>query len=194
MAALGPSIWRQADGSDALYEECVGPSAYWKAQGLPVRVWGLLTNGVVHITVLPQGECMNRFWYEWVIQRKFPDWIKNSFGVQKRGVSLLQDHERCLWADEPRKAMRNIGVMLLTNFPKCSQDMNPMETVWRELRTRLAQTQPVARESREAFICRLRSAVTWVNRNRADYLLYLSTAQREWAQDLIDAKGARTKH
>ncbi len=44
------------------YEDCVGPSSYWKAQGLPVRVWGLLANGVLHITVLPEGNCMNRWW------------------------------------------------------------------------------------------------------------------------------------
>ena len=29
--ALGPMMWRQANGSDGLYEECIGPSAYWKA-------------------------------------------------------------------------------------------------------------------------------------------------------------------
>ena len=39
-AALGPFVWRQADGSDALYENCVGPSAHGKAQGLPVLIWG----------------------------------------------------------------------------------------------------------------------------------------------------------
>ena len=60
--ALGPYVWRRASGSDALYEDCVGPSAYWKAQGMPVRVWGLLTNSVLNITVLPAGECMNRWW------------------------------------------------------------------------------------------------------------------------------------
>ena len=31
-AALGPMVWRMANGSDGLYEECVGPSAYWKAR------------------------------------------------------------------------------------------------------------------------------------------------------------------
>ena len=30
-AALGPMVWRMANGSDGLYEDCVGPSAYWKA-------------------------------------------------------------------------------------------------------------------------------------------------------------------
>lgn len=45
-AALGPYVWRRADGSDALYDDCVGPSAYWKSQGLPIRLWGLLAAGV----------------------------------------------------------------------------------------------------------------------------------------------------
>jgi len=127
-AALGPFVWRQADGSDALYEDCVGPSAYWKAQGLPVRIWGLLANRALHITVLPDGECMNRWWYQWIIERKFKQWIKDSFGVQKRDVFLVQDHERCLWTAEPLHAMDSIGVSLLRNYPKCSQDMNPIET------------------------------------------------------------------
>ena len=158
-AALGPFVWRQADGSDALYEDCVGPSAYWKAQGLPVRIWGLLANRALHITVLPDGECMNRWWYQWIIERKFKQWIKDSFGVQKRDVFLVQDHERCLWTAEPLHAMDSIGVSLLRNYPKCSQDMNPIETAWRELRNRLAETQPIERESRGAFIVRLRAAV-----------------------------------
>ena len=37
-AALGPYVWRMADGSDGMYEDCIGPSAYWKAQGTCVRV------------------------------------------------------------------------------------------------------------------------------------------------------------
>ena len=61
-SALGPSLWRQADGSDALYEDCVGPSAYWKVQGLPVRIWGLLAAGKFFVHVLPEGETMNK-WY-----------------------------------------------------------------------------------------------------------------------------------
>jgi hypothetical protein len=50
-AALGKYVWRQAGGSDALYEDCVGPSSYWKAQGVPVRIWGLLANGVLHVSM-----------------------------------------------------------------------------------------------------------------------------------------------
>ena len=43
-----------ADGSDGLYEGCVGPSSYYKAQGTPVRIWGLPANGQLFVTVLPK--------------------------------------------------------------------------------------------------------------------------------------------
>ena len=39
-------------------EECIGPSAYWKAQGRPVKIWGLLLNGELRTYVLPAGESM----------------------------------------------------------------------------------------------------------------------------------------
>ena len=69
-----------------------------------------------------------------------------------------------------------------------------IESVWRELRDRLADTEPRRMQRRENFIPRLRSAVAWVNRNRAAYLTRLCASQKEWAQDVIDAKGKRTKH
>ena len=92
--------------------------------------------------------------------------------------------------------MRKVGAILLENFPKCSQDLNPIEVAWRELRARLADTEPTELESREAFCARLRNAVDWVNRNRSDYLKWLCSCQKEWSQDVLTAKppGARTKH
>ena len=62
--SLGPMVWRQANGSDGLYEDCVGPSAYWKAQGTCVKIWGLLVAGMLFIYVLPEGRSMNQWWYE----------------------------------------------------------------------------------------------------------------------------------
>ena len=90
--------------------------------------------------------------------------------------------------------MNAIGVNLLKNFPKCSQDINPIETVWRELRSRLAETQPASLESRVEFIARLRSAVAWVNRNRSAFLYKLCNCQAEWASDVRAQHGGRTKH
>ena len=193
-AALGTHVWRHADGSDALFEGCVGPSAYWKAQGRPVRVWGVLTNGMLFITVLKEGVVMNRWEYDKVVRAKFPVWIQEAYGVQKRGVSLVQDHERCLWTKEAREAIESINVHLLENYPKCSQDLNPIETAWREVRNRLYHTQPNKQETRSAFVLRLRAAVSWTNRNRADFYLHICNNQVQLAKDVLASEGRRTAH
>ena len=196
--ALGPYVWRKADGSDGLFADCVGPSAYWKAQGMPVKVWGLLVAGVIFIWVLHEGTSMNGEIYAWLIEHKFKTWLRKGLGRKfSKGAFLVQDHERALWRPEPRQAMKDNGITLLEKYPKCSQDLNPIETVWREVRNRLYVTQPSTHnESRDEFIRRLRQAVAWVNSNRANYLMKLSTCQKEWATDVQEAEppGARTKH
>jgi hypothetical protein len=196
-AALGGFVWRMANGHDGLYEDCVGPSAYWKSQGTKVTIWGLLLAGMLFIYVLPEDENMNRDTYAWIIEHKFPAWIKKALKRKARqGVFLVQDHEKALWTPEPREAMRAQGITLLENYPKCSQDLNPIETAWREVRARLAFTEPRAMEARDAFIRRLRVAVAWVNQHRAAYLAEICSSQKEWAQDVLDAEppGSRTKH
>ena len=197
-ASLGPMMWRMADGSDALFEECIGPSAYWKAQGRPVRVWGLLVAGKMFITVLPEGQVMNGTVYANVINKRFGGWLRDGLGRRqlRSGVFLLQDHERALWRAGPREAMRAAGITLLENFPKCSQDLNPMEICWRELRARLDETCPTGPEARQNFVARLRAATAWVNVHRADYLKTIASSQKEWARDVQQAKppGSRTKH
>ena len=182
-----------ADGSDGLYEECVGPSAYWKAQGTMIRVWGLLVSGFLFVTILPEGVVMNRWWYAWIVEKKFPIWLEGA-GVAAGRAFLLQDHERSLWTEEAKASMRSIGITLLERYPKCSQDLNPIETAWRELRDRLASTQPKAMETRTQFAQRLRNAVTWLNTNRSEYFAKLCSSQKAWANDVLKAKGARTKH
>ena len=42
-----------ASGKDGLHGENVGPSMYAKAQGLPVKIWGLFANGRLEYYVLP---------------------------------------------------------------------------------------------------------------------------------------------
>ena len=53
--ALGGMVWRQIDRSDALCEDTVGPSSYTKAQGQPIKLWGLLAKGQLHCYILPKG-------------------------------------------------------------------------------------------------------------------------------------------
>jgi len=192
--ALGPYVWRHADGHDAMFEDCVGPSSYWKAQGMPVKIWGLLVAGVLFVWVLPETKNMNGELYAWLIVHKFVPWLKKALGRKARGAFLVQDHERALWREEPREAMRTSNINLLVNFPKCSQDLNPIEIAWRELRARLYVTAPAALESREAFIRRMRQGVAWVNVHRAAYFRRLCSCQKEWAVDVQEARGARTKH
>ena len=62
--------------------------------------------------------------------------------------------------------MRSIGLTLLENYPKSSQDLNPIEAVWKLLRDRLDETVPTSADPREAFVPRLRQpapcvALTW---------------------------------
>jgi len=89
--------------------------------------------------------------------------------------------------------MTEQGTVVL-DFDKCSPDLNPIECAWREVRARLATTEPQAMEDRGAFINRLRLAVAWVNKNRAGLLRELCVNQKGWAHDVLAAKGARTKH
>ena len=114
-------------------------------------------------------------------------------GRKARAV-LVQDHERALWTDEARAAMEEIGIELLEQYPKCSQDLNVIETAWRELRERLATTEPRRMEDRSEFLTRLRLAVQWVNRNRGTYLRSICFAQKARAQDVLDLGGGRTRH
>ena len=135
---------------------------------------------------------MNRWWYEWIITRKFPQWFRQALGPNQRPF-LVQDHEKCLWNDLPLAALRQIGVELLTNFPKCSPDFNAIEGCWREVRARLAATEPTRFESRAQFVARLRVAVAWVNRNRTDLFLQWCTDQKERARECVDVRnGGRT--
>ena len=94
---------------------------------------------------------------------------------------------------EPVSAMEEIGVELVKEVPKCSQDLNAIENAWKLLRERLYETLPHELETREDFIARLRNAVAWLNKNKYDELLYLSHNQKERAKDVLLLEGSRTK-
>ena len=85
---------------------------------------------------------------------------------------------------------------MLENYPICSQDLNPIENARREIRARLAATEPRHVESRGAFVTRLRAAVSWVNAHRAAYLRQLCNSQKARAAAVLRAKpaGSRTQH
>ena len=187
-AAMGSLVWRMADGSDALNYDCIGPSSYNKAQGIAVRIWGLLAAGVLNVYVCEEGEVMDRWLYTELIEDYFPAWLKHC-------TYLVQDFERSLHTAEPLAALEEIGVELVENYPKCSQDFNAIENAWKRLRERLDVTLPVALEKRDAFVRRLKAAVAWVNIHKKAELEYLSRNQKERANDCLQMKpkGSRTK-
>ena len=170
-------MWRYSDGRDTLYEDCIGPSAYNKAQGTPVRVWGVLAKGVISIYILPEKKVMNRWIYASLVRHYFPRWL--------RGCDLLvQDHEKCLKTDVALEALADIGVERV-DHAKYSQDLNSMENGWHLLRERLHDTMPDGLESREQFIPRLRNAVRRVNINHHKTLLGYCSDQKERARDVL---------
>ena len=62
------------------------------------------------------------------------------------------------------------------------------------MRRRVSVTEPTSMETRAAFVIRLRHAVAWLNKHRAEYFMELCTSQKERARDVRDVQGARTKH
>ena len=119
-AALGTHVYRRADGSDSMWEECLGPSAYSKAQGHPVRVWGMLACGHLSIYVLGQGEVMNQELYSELVDEYFEEWMGNS-------TALVCDYERCLRTESSLEALQRIGLPLVEGYPRVSQDFNAIE-------------------------------------------------------------------
>jgi hypothetical protein len=150
-----------------------------------VKIWGVLAKGELHIMFLPKKQNMNRWWYAWVIQRYFAQWLQGC-------DIIIQDFEKCLRCDEPMAEFKKLGVELQSDFPKCSQDLNAIENAWKILRERLDETLPAQAESREDFISRVRNAVRWINANRREDLLYLSSNQKERAADVLWLEGGRT--
>ena len=187
-AALGSHVWRRLDGSDALYQDCLGPSSYNKAQGKPVRVWGMLACGHLSIHILEEGEAMNQEVYMELIEERFEEWA----GIC---THLVCDFEWCLRSTVVVSELKKIGLQLVDAYPKCSQDFNAIENVWDIVKERLEETWPRALESRDEFVIRLRGAVKWINRKRAADLWYLSTNQKERAAECLSSvpQGGRTK-
>ena len=185
--ALGTHVWRRADNRDAMFEDCLGPSRYSKAQGIPVKVWGMLACGVLHIHVLDEGENMDKHLYAELVEDKFDKWRGNC-------EHLVCDFESCIRGEDALHALTKVDLKLVEGYPVASQDFNAIENAWDILKKRLDVTMPTDLESREDFLKRLDNAVLWVNRQQGKRLWYLSTNQKERAEECLASTppGGRT--
>ena len=121
--ALGSMVWRRIDGKDSLDEDTIGPSPYSKAQGEPVKVWGLLSMGILYVHILECGENMTSELYVEMVEDMFPEWIGNS-------RFLVQDFERAIRTADAKEAIQSVGLSLVEVYPKVSQDLNAIENAW----------------------------------------------------------------
>ena len=201
-AALGKFVWRMANGKDGLHDANVGPPMYAKAQGKPVKIWGLFANGRLEYSVLPKDRAksalrkhdvtvnMTGRRYQQLVDRDFAAWRQQCFGDDRRAF-LVQDHEKCLWTPTSLTALKQAGFDVLQNFPKSSPDLNAIEGWWHRLRNRLEITAPTTMESRSAFVVRLRRTVHWMNENWQDDALALCSNHNDRATRVRDLQGAR---
>lgn len=197
-AALGPWVWRMANGKDGLWDENVGPSLYAKSQGLPVKIWGMFANGRLFYHVLPKDKKrkttnMNTKRYGKLVRQKFAKWRVSAFRSKAVRPHLVQDHEGCLWKDANLKALSKAGFHVLKNYPKCSPDLNAIEGWWRRLRQLLNDTAPADCETRPMFLRRLRATVNWMNKHLRQEALGLCRNQKVRADDVLRLQGAKSK-
>jgi hypothetical protein len=200
-AALGRKIWRRKDGRDSLEDKNVGPSTYAKAQGKPVKIWGVWGDGHLEYFLLPEvtndkgrkrSANMNGDRYEGMVKKHFAGWKKKMFPrMGKTKVALVKDFEGFLRQPRNLKAEEDAGFKTVKLHPKCSPDLNAIENAWDLLQDRLLLTAPVEMEPRSDFVKRLRRTVCWMNTNARKHGRDLCRNQKKRAAQIKKLQGAR---
>ena len=202
-ASLGRKVWRREDGSESLEDKNVGPSSYAKAQGKPVKIWGLLGDGHLEYFVVPEivdekgrkrSANMNGDRYEHMVKTKFKIWKKKMFPRKgKELLPLVKDFERFLRQPRNLAAEKDAGFKTLKQHAKVCPDLNSIENAWDLLQDRLLLTAPVEHEPRADFVQRLRRTVNWMNENAREHMRGLCTNQKKRARQVIKLAGARCR-
>ena len=135
---------------------------------------------------------MNQARYQAMIAKHSEKWLRACHGGRlPHRVSLVQDHEKCLWADASLACLAEHHLYPLAT-PTSSPDLDVIEGVWALLRTELNEGAPVGVESREDFITRLGAAVARLNR-RQEILLSMCNSMKDRARDVLEGRGAMTE-
>ena len=199
-AALGKYVWKMANGQDSLDDKNVGPSAYAKAQGQPIKIWGFFCDGHLEYYVLPEDytergkeitEHMTGERYRGMVDKHFADWRKAC--LARGRVFACKDFEGFLRTPETVLSETASGCDQLEKYPKASPDFNAIEGWWRRLKMYLEERAPTELETREAFLQRLRRAVGHLNTHCRAEGRRLCRNQKERARECLKLKGSRTK-
>ena len=97
------------------------------------------------------------------------------------------------WKWEDIEAEEAAGCDQIPKYPRASPDFNAIEGWWRRLKIHLEQGEPIARESRDAFLKRLRRAVNYLNKNCRKEGRVLCRNQKVRARECRALSGARTR-
>ena len=88
---LGPMVYRMHEATGSLYKDRTGPSLYKKAQGECVRVWVLLIDSHLHISILEKGTVMNRWECAWLLEHRIKNWL-HTFPLHTLPLDTLSLH------------------------------------------------------------------------------------------------------
>ena len=134
---------------------------------------------------------MNAPRFQAMVKTFFKKWAKECWGRAKpKTVQLVMDHETCLHTDESLQAIADQGVEVVP-FPKSSPDLNHIEGVWHLVKQEMDKLAPAGRETRGAFLARLRRTVAKMN--KAGDFDHIAFNHTERAADVIKLKGAKSK-
>ena len=126
--------------------ECLKPTV--KHGGGKIQVWGCFTaNGVGHIHHI-KGIMDQKMYKQILIHHMRPSMIKLG-GKDK--IVFQQDNDPKHTANSVKQYIANAGYLVLENWPAQLPDINPIESLWQELKTRLYHSQPHPRNKDELF-------------------------------------------
>ena len=90
------------------------------------------------------------------------------------------------------EAFEDSGFSSVEKLPPNSPDFNPIENMWKELNERLTETAPGTLEKFPEFQVRVKSAVSWLNRNKAQMMRNCVSSMPRRLREAVALRGART--
>lgn len=165
--------------------ECVTPTM--KHGGGKIQVWGCFTaRGVGHIHHI-KGIMDQKVYKQILVHHMHPSLLQ--FGG-KDHIIFQQDNDPKHTAKSVENYIKRAKYQVLRNWPAQSPDINPIENLWQELKTRVVRARPRPANKGELFDLVKRE---W-NALPGQLLLNLVHSMPRRIRAVIKAKGGHTKY